>query len=125
MKRLIILLTLVLAMATTTVATASQPADALARTRTIEVTYCWGATQVHPGCGLQHIVRERGGTLSADNGGQIETGTWSYDRQTKTITMQFDNYPGVVYTGEKRRGCFTGTMTAPNHTGIWEGCFTS
>ena len=123
MKRLLILLTLVFAMATSTTALTAEPADALARTRTIEVRYCWGLTQVDPGCSIQHVVRERGGTLSVNNGGQIEPGTWTYDRQTKTFVMEFDNYPGLVYTGQKRRGCFTGTMTGPVMNGVWEGCF--
>jgi len=89
------------------------------------VTYCWEATEVHPRFGLQHIVSEQGGTPSGYNAGQLETGTWAYEPQTKTITMQFDNYPGVVSTGQKRRGNFSGTIIAPNPAGIWEGCFIS
>ena len=125
MKRLLTLLTLVLAMATSITTLTSRPADAVSRDRTIEVTDCRAPTEVHPGCGLQQIVREPCGTLSGRKAGHVETGTWVYDRQTKTITMQFDNYPGVVYMGQKRRGCFSDTILAPSHTGTWEGCFIS
>lgn len=105
----------------------ASPADADARRdRTIEMTWCWGATEVHAHCPVQDVIRHGDGTLSTVWNGQTETGVWTYDRPTKTITMTFDNYPGLVYEGQKRRGCFTGTMTntAVSQSGVWSGCLT-
>ncbi|MEM7093931.1 MAG: hypothetical protein AAF567_13080 [Actinomycetota bacterium] len=103
---------------------------AAARTRTLDVNWCWGATEVDPGCPVQEITLVRQGgnrTLTTVWNNTVETGTWTWDRQTKTITMSFDNHPGVTYEGQRRRGCFTGTMTNTTIgiSGVWSGCYTS
>lgn len=127
MKKLLGLLALSATLFASLATFAPSDADAARRDRTIEVTWCWGSTEVSPLCPVQEIVRHGDGTLTTVWAGQTESGQWTYDRPSKTLTMTFDNYPGVVYEGQKRRGCFTGTMsnTVVGQTGVWSGCFTS
>ena len=128
MKKLLGLIALAATLFASLATFVPESADAAARRdRTIEVTWCWGSTEVSPLCPVQEIVRHGDGTLTTVWAGQTETGQWTYHRPSKTLTMTFDNYPGVVYEGQKRRGCFTGTMTntVVNQSGVWSGCFTS
>lgn len=127
MKKLLAVVALVATMFTAVQVVSPAEADAARRDRTIEVTWCWGATEVSPYCPVQVIERKGDGTLELVYNGVVETGTWTYDRPSKTLTMLFDNYPGTVYEGQKRRGCFTGTMssTTTGQSGVWSGCFTN
>ena len=106
-----------------------QPADAARWPRTIDITYCWQMTMVDPQCPQQRVILSKGPrTLEVvdPNFNVLETGTWTWDRNTKTIVMSFDNYPDLTYTGVKQGKCYRGMMEALNggytYTGAWEGC---
>ena len=104
--------------------------DAARWPRTVDITYCWQTTTVDPQCPQQRVILSKGPrTLEVvdPNNNVLETGTWTWDRNTKTIVMSFDSYPDLTYTGVQQGQCYRGTMEALNsgytYTGAWEGCW--
>ena len=99
--------------------------------RTLIVTYCWGATEIHPGCDQQAVTLFRNRTAEATAPGYgTVSGTWSIDGNTKFFQLDFTLQDGssVHYEATKRgRRYKNGTMTAfdsqnnPTYTGVWEG----
>ncbi len=86
----------------------------------IDFNYCWGSTSPCPHVYVDffHLLPDH--TWYSDSG---YTGTWTYNKATRTVTIMFDN-PGTVYYGiHQGGGVIEGTMEAPQYTnyGTWSG----
>lgn len=103
----------------------TQSVEAAGWPRTLDITWCWGMTYVDPQCPHQDVILYRDGTLFVDTGSEQDTGQWTYDRGSRTLTLTFDSYP-TIYEGVRQSGrCYEGTMENPTYgtMGVWSGCY--
>jgi hypothetical protein len=66
------------------------------------------------GSGTTGLHLNRDHTFTTDDGG---TGTWSYDKSTRTVSIQYTVGCLPLYTGHKTRAGFSGTQACTDGSG--------
>ena len=92
---------------------------------TIDFNYCWGSTSCGHTYVDAYVLQQTGSNPPSGTWTTYSnfTGTWNWNRSTKTVTLAFDN-PGTVYYGvHLGKGLLEGPMEAPQYTnyGAWAG----